>query len=337
MSDSFIPEDKSARSARLQLDEHGRLRHFLTIEGLPRSLVLQLLDTTRLFVAGKGGFRKLPLLRGKTLVSFFFEPSTRTRSTFELVAQKLSLDIIDFHVDTAATHKGESLLDTLKTIQAMGADIFIVRHPDSGAATFIANHVAENVCVINAGDGRYSHPTQALLDMYTIREHKPEFSALSVAIVGDIMHSRVARSEIAALKILGVRDIRLIAPRTLMPKGIEWLGVKAFQNLEEGLEGVDVIIILRLQKERMRSSFLPGGKEYYFCYGVTSNKLKYAKPDAIVMHPGPINRGVEISSGVADGKQSVILNQVSHGVAARMAVLSLLAGNRYVEERRKRE
>lgn len=304
------------------------------MEGLPKPLLLQLLDTTQLFIGYKGGFRKVPLLRGKTLVNFFFETSTRTRSTFGLVAQKLSLDVIDFHIDTAATHKGESLLDTLQSIQAMGADIFIVRHPDSGAATFIANHVAENVCVINAGDGRYSHPTQALLDMFTIRKHKPDFSTLSIAIVGDIMHSRVARSEIAALKILGARDIRLIAPNTLMPKGIEQLGVKTFQNTEKGLEDVDVIVILRLQKERMRSAFLPGEKEYYFCYGITSRKLKYAKPDAIVMHPGPINRGVEISSEVADGKQSVILNQVNHGVAARMAVMSLLAGNLYMNKDR---
>ena len=319
--------DGETACSRLQLDEHGRLRHFLAIEGLSQGLLLKLLDTAESFVARDGGARKVPLFRGKTVVNFFFEPSTRTRSTFELAAKRLSADIMDFHVDTAAVRKGESLVDTLKNIQAMGADMFVVRHPDSGAATFIASHVAENVCVVNAGDGRHAHPTQALLDMFTIRKHKRDFSALSVAIVGDVLHSRVARSEIAALKTLGVRDIRLIAPRTLMPKNAEDLGVRVFQDLEAGLEGSDVVIILRLQKERMRGSFLPSENEYYFCYGITTSKLKYAKPDAIVMHPGPINRGVEISSEVADGPQSVILDQVNYGVTVRMAVMSLVIGN----------
>ena len=321
-------DGKSTCYPRLQLDEYGRLRHFLTIEGLPKDLLLKLLDTAQSFVAPNGGVRKVPLLRGKTVVNFFFEPSTRTRSTFELAAKKLSSDIIDFQASMASVQKGESLLDTLQNIQAMGADMFIVRHPNSGAAAFIASHVAEGICVVNAGDGRHAHPTQALLDMFTIRQHKQNFSGLSVAIVGDVLHSRVARSEIGALKTLGVRDIRLIAPKTLMPKNIEELGVKAFQNLEEGLESADVINILRLQKERMKGTFLPSEKEYYFCYGVTTNKLKCAKPDAIVMHPGPINRGVEISSEVADGVQSVILDQVNYGIIVRMAVMSLLVGRR---------
>ena len=308
--------------SRLQLDEHGRLKHFLAIEGLPQDLLLKLLDTAQSFVARDGGARKVPLFRGKTIVNFFFEPSTRTRSTFELAAKRLSADIMDFHIDTAAVRKGESLIDTLKNIQAMGADMFIVRHPDSGAATFMANCVADDVCVVNAGDGRHAHPTQALLDMFTIRKHKLEFGNLTIAIVGDVLHSRVARSEIAALKILGVRDIRLIAPRTLTPKNVEDLGVRTFRELEAGLEGADVVMILRLQKERMKGTFLPSENEYYFCYGVTTKRLKCAKPDAIVMHPGPINRGVEISSEVADGPQSVILDQVNYGVTVRMAVMS---------------
>ncbi len=321
--------------SRLQLDERGRLRHFLTIEGLSQNLLLKLLNTAQSFVARDGGAgRKVPLFRGKTVVNFFFEPSTRTRSTFELAAQRLSADIMDFQVDTAAVAKGESLIDTLKNIQAMGADMFIVRHPDSGASTFIASRMAADVCVINAGDGRHAHPTQALLDMFTIRKHKRDFPPLSVAIVGDVLHSRVARSEIAALKTLGVRDIRLIAPRTLMPKGVEELGVRTYQDPEAGLAGVDVIIILRLQKERMRGSFLPSENEYYFCYGITTNKLSCAKPDAIVMHPGPINRGVEISSEVADGPQSVILDQVNYGVTVRMAVMALAIGARRTTERR---
>lgn len=319
--------DRETACSRLQLDEYGHPRHFLSIEGLPRDLLLKLLDTAKSFVAPDGGARKVPLFRGRTVVNFFFEPSTRTRSTFELAAKRLSADVMEFNVDTAAVRKGESLIDTLKNIQAMGADMFVVRHPGSGAAAFIADHVAENVCVVNAGDGRHSHPTQALLDMFTISKHKRDFSTLSVAIVGDVLHSRVARSEIVALKTLGVRDVRLIAPRTLMPKNVEDLGVRVFQNLEAGLEGSDVIIILRLQKERMKGSFLPSENEYYFCYGITTDKLKLANPDAIVMHPGPINRGVEISSSVADGPQSVILDQVNYGVAVRMAVMSLVMGS----------
>ena len=325
MPDALILEDNSFCPS-LQLDEHGRLRHFLTIQGLSEKQLLKLLDTAQSFVARDGGARKVPLFRGKTVVNFFFEPSTRTRSTFELAAKRLSADVMDFHVDTAAVRKGESLLDTIRNIRAMGADMFIVRHPDSGAAAFIAGHVAEGACVINAGDGRHAHPTQALLDMFTIRQHKRSFSPLSVAIVGDVLHSRVARSEIAALKTLGVRDIRLVAPRTLMPRGVEALGVSTSHRLEEGIEGADVVMILRLQKERMQGTFLPSESEYFFSYGVTKKKLKYAKPDAIVMHPGPINRGVEISSGVADGSQSVILDQVNYGVTVRMAVMALAIG-----------
>ena len=320
--------DGEITRAGLQFDEHGKLRHFLTIGGLSRGLLLKLLDTAESFVDRDGGARKVPLFRGRTVVNFFFEPSTRTRSTFELAAKRLSADVMNFHADTTAVRKGESLVDTIRNIQAMGADMFVIRHPDSGAAAFIADHVEDDVCVINAGDGRHAHPTQALLDVFTIRRRKPDFSSLGVAIVGDVLHSRVARSEIAALKTLGVRDVRLVAPRTLTPRCVEELGVRTFRDLESGLEGVDVIIILRLQKERMQGSFIPSENEYYFCYGITTGRLKRAKPDAIVMHPGPINRGVEISSEVADGPQSVILDQVNYGVTVRMAVMSLVVGGR---------
>ncbi len=322
---SALISDRDPASSRLQFDKRGRLRHFLTIEGLPRDFLLRLLDTARSFVA-RGGAKKVPLFRGKTVVNFFFEPSTRTRSTFELAAKRLSADIMNFHVDTAAVRKGESLIDTLKNIQAMGADMFIFRHPDSGASAFIASHAADNICVINAGDGEHAHPTQALLDAFTIQKHKQDFSSLNVAIVGDILHSRVARSEIAALKTLGVPDIRVIAPKTLMPKNVEDLGVTPFQDLSAGIKDADVVVILRLQKERMQGSFLPSENEYYFCYGITTERMRHAKPDAIIMHPGPINRGVEISSEAADGPQSAILDQVNYGIAVRMAVMSLVIG-----------
>jgi aspartate carbamoyltransferase catalytic subunit len=219
--------------------------------------------------------------------------------------------------------KGESLLDTLRNMESMHTDMFVVRHNQSGAAEFIAEHVAPHVSVINAGDGCHAHPTQAMLDMFTIRRHKQHFPDLKVAIVGDILHSRVARSQIQALSILGVGEIRVIGPQTLLPSDCQTLGVHVYHDMEAGLEGVDVVIMLRLQLERMTGALLPSAREYFQCYGLTEDKLKLAKPDAIVMHPGPINRGVEIASDVADGPQSVILEQVTHGIAVRMAVMSM--------------
>ena len=267
--------------------------------------------------------KKVPILRGKTIVNLFFENSTRTRTTFELAASRLSADVISINIATSATSKGESLLDTIRNLEAMHADMFVVRHAISGAAHFIAQNTASHISVINAGDGQHAHPTQAMLDMFTIRQHKQDFKQLRVAIIGDILHSRVARSQIQALNTLETKEIRVIAPKTLLPSHVESLGVKAFSNIEEGLADSDVIIMLRLQKERMTSAFLPNKREFFKCFGLTEERLKLAKPDAIVMHPGPINRGVEIESSIADGPQSVILQQVSNGIAVRMAIMAL--------------
>ena len=313
----------------IQLDNQGRLKHFLTIEGLPKSLLVEILDFAESFAGVSGrAVKKVPLLRGKTVVNLFFEPSTRTSTTFDLAAKRLSADVLNLNMATSSTTKGESLLDTLETLEAMHSDMFIVRHSNSGAAHFIAEHTGPHISVINAGDGQHAHPTQAMLDMFTIRRHKPEFETLKVAIVGDVLHSRVARSDIHALKSLGVNDVRVVGPKTLMPASIERLGVEVFNNLNEGLNDADVIIMLRLQKERMLSANIPSESEYFNRYGLTFNKLKSAKPDVIVMHPGPINRGIEIDSQVADSDQSVILQQVSHGIAIRMAVMAMTMGNR---------
>ncbi|EOW1560290.1 aspartate carbamoyltransferase catalytic subunit [Pseudomonas aeruginosa] len=309
----------------LQLNDQGQLRHFISLDGLPRELLTEILDTADSFLeVGARAVKKVPLLRGKTVCNVFFENSTRTRTTFELAAQRLSADVISLNVSTSSTSKGETLTDTLRNLEAMAADMFVVRHSDSGAAHFIAKHVSPNVAVINGGDGRHAHPTQGMLDMLTIRRHKGNFEQLSVAIVGDILHSRVARSNMLALKTLGCPDIRVIAPRTLLPIGLEeQYGVRVFTNADEGLKDVDVVIMLRLQRERMQGGLLPSEGEFFKLYGLTEKRLKLAKPDAIVMHPGPINRGVEIESAVADGAQSVILNQVTYGIAIRMAVLSM--------------
>ncbi|MCL6554933.1 MAG: aspartate carbamoyltransferase catalytic subunit [Burkholderiales bacterium] len=310
-----------------QLDENGRLRHLLTIEGLPAELIHTILDTAESFVGvNEREVKKVPLLRGKAIFNLFFEPSTRTRTTFEIAAKRLSADVVNLNIGTSSQTKGETLLDTVDNLAAMGADMFVVRHPESGAAHFIARHVAPHIRVINAGDGRHAHPTQGLLDVFTIRRYKGDFRQLSIAIVGDILHSRVARSEIHALRILGVPDLRVVAPRTLLPKGVEELGVTVFHDMARGLKNVDVVMMLRLQNERMRGPLLPSAGEYFKHYGLTPEKLKAAKPDAIVMHPGPMNRGVEIDSSVADGRQAVILPQVTFGIAVRMAVMSLLAG-----------
>ena len=311
-------------SAQLQLTETGELRHFLSIDGLPKTLLERILDTANSFVVvGNQEVKKVPLLRGKTVVNLFFENSTRTRSTFELAAQRLSADVLNLDINTSATSKGESLLDTLRNLRAMHSDMFVVRHSQSGAAHFIAQQVTPNVAIINAGDGRHAHPTQAMLDMLTIYRHKASFDQLKVAIVGDILHSRVARDQVHALTTLGCQDVRLIGPNTLLPTAAEQLGATTYNDLDKGLEDVDVIIMLRLQTERMDSAFLPSASEYYQAYGLTRQRLNKAKPDAIVMHPGPINRGIEIESEVADGEQSLILNQVGYGIAIRMAVMSM--------------
>lgn len=312
------------KQQNIQLDENGRLRHFLTIEGLKRSILTDILDTAESFAGVTAqAVKKVPLLRGKTIVNLFFEASTRTRTTFELAAKRLSADVLNINVTVSATVKGETLLDTLHNLEAMHCDMFVVRHSCSGAAHFMARHVAPHISVINAGDGSHAHPTQAMLDMFTIRRCKGEFAPLTVAIVGDILHSRVARSQIHALTTLGVNEVRVIGPRTLIPTAVESLGVHAYYDMRKGLKDVDVIIMLRLQHERMQGAMLPSELEYFKRYGLTAETLRYAKPDAIVMHPGPINRGVEIDSAVADGSHSVILQQVAHGTAVRMAVMSM--------------
>ena len=315
-------------SANPQLSADGRLRHLLTVEGLPAEILLQVLDTARSFVSvTEREVKSVPLLRGKAIFNLFFEPSTRTRTTFEIAAKRLSADVVNLNIATSSQTKGETLLDTVDNLSAMHADMFIVRHSQSGAAHLIARHVAPDIHVVNAGDGRHAHPTQALLDMFTIRHFKGGFNHLRVAIVGDILHSRVARSEIHALTTLGVPEVRVIAPRTLLPSHVEDLGVQVFHDMERGLEGVDVVVMLRLQNERMDGALLPSAQEFFKYYGLTPAKLARARPDAIVMHPGPMNRGIEIDSSVADGRQSVILPQVTFGIAVRMAVMSILAGN----------
>ncbi len=318
----------------LQVDAHGRLKHFLTIDGLPRALLVNILDTAESFAGvGERAVKKVPLLRGKTIVNLFFEPSTRTRTTFELAAKRLSADVLNIDASTSSTTKGESLLDTLRTLEAMHCDMFVVRHSQSGAAHFIAQHAAPHISVINGGDGRHAHPTQAMLDMFTIRRHKGDFASLKVAIVGDVAHSRVARSQIHALTTLGAAEVRIVAPRTLVPPGLESLGVTVHHHLREGLADVDVVILLRLQNERMQGPLLPSSHEYFQYYGVTEEKLAVADPDAIVMHPGPLNRGVEIDSDVADGSRSVILRQVTYGIAIRMAVMSMAIGSHAAADR----
>ena len=311
-----------------QLNGHGELIHLLSIEGLPREVVGNILDTAGTFLSvNDRDVKKVPLLRGKSVFNLFFENSTRTRTTFEIAAKRLSADVLNLDIAKSSASKGESLLDTIANLSAMHADMFVVRHGESGAPYLIAQHCAPHVHVVNAGDGRHAHPTQGLLDMYTIRHFKRDFTQLSVAIVGDIVHSRVARSDIHALTTLGVPDIRAVGPKTLVPADFKGMGVRVCHDMAEGIRGADVIIMLRLQNERMSGAMLPSAGEFFKHYGLTEDKLKLAKPDAIVMHPGPINRGVEIASAVADGVHSVILPQVSFGIAVRMAVMSIIAGN----------
>ncbi|MFZ1712363.1 MAG: aspartate carbamoyltransferase catalytic subunit [Nitrosomonas sp.] len=311
-----------------QLNSNGDLQHLLTTEGLSASILEQILDTAESFVGvTERDVKKIPLLRGKSVFNLFFEPSTRTRTTFEIAAKRLSADVINLNMAVSSQTKGETLLDTVDNLAAMHADIFVVRHNLSGAAHLIARHVRPEIHVINAGDGWHAHPTQALLDMFTIRRYKQDFHTLRVAIVGDVLHSRVARSQIHALTTLGVPEIRVIAPKTLLPAKIERLGVHVYHDMSQGLKDVDVLMMLRLQHERMQSAHLPSSEEYFKYYGLTPQKLALAKADAIVMHPGPMNRGVEIDSDVADGAQSVILPQVNFGIAVRMAVMSMLVGS----------
>jgi aspartate carbamoyltransferase catalytic subunit len=267
--------------------------------------------------------KKVPALRGKTTVNLFFEPSTRTRTSFELAAKRLSTDVINFSVPTSSVVKGEGLIDTGLTVQALGADFIIIRHASSGVPHLLAKNLSASV--INAGDGTNEHPTQALLDAFTIQEKKGKIAGLEIAIVGDIMHSRVAKSNIYCLTALGA-NVRLIGPPTLLPENLKAMGVSLFHNMEDGLKGVDVLIMLRIQLERQGKGFFPSTDEYSKNWGLTLERLSLAKEDVIVMHPGPMNRGIEIVSEIADGPRSVILEQVTNGIAVRMSVMYLLSG-----------
>jgi aspartate carbamoyltransferase catalytic subunit len=314
-----------------QLTRDGELQHLLTLEGLPADVIMRILDTAIPFVSvAERDVKKVPLLRGKTVFNLFFENSTRTRTTFEIAAKRLSADVINLNINASSTSKGETLLDTIDNLVAMNADMFVVRHSQSGAPHLIAAHLSATdqlqIRVINAGDGRHAHPTQGLLDLFTIRHYKRDFRSLTVAVVGDVLHSRVARSLIHGLTTLGTPEVRVIAPQTLLPTGVESMGVRVFHDMRAGLAGCDVVVMLRLQNERMKGALLPSAGEFFKHYGLTAEKLALAKPDAIVMHPGPMNRGVEIDSAVADGAHSVILPQVTFGIAVRMAVMSILAG-----------
>jgi len=308
----------------LQLNENQKFQHLLSIQGLDKQLILQIFNNAENFLEQKDWkSNKYSSLNGKTVCNLFFENSTRTQTTFEIAAKRLSANVINLDIATSSQSKGESILDLINNLIAMSVDIFVIRHSEPGIPELLAKSIKSNVHFINAGDGNREHPTQGLLDVFTIRKYKKDFSKLKVAIVGDIKHSRVARSEIHALSILGVSEIRLIGPKKLIPEDIKGIKLKSFYNMEDGLDDVDVIMMLRIQKERMQG-IIPSKEEYFKTFGLTKDLLKIAKKDAIVMHPGPINRGMEIESEVADSKQSVILSQVTYGIAIRMAVMTML-------------
>ena len=300
-----------------------RLRHLLDVGALNRASAERILDTAQAFMeVTRRPIRKVPTLRGKTVINLFYEASTRTRTSFELAGKRLSADVVNISGSSSSVSKGESLRDTVATLDSMHADVIVIRHSASGAAAYVAART--RAAVINAGDGMHEHPTQALLDAFTIREHKQRIAGLCVTICGDILHSRVARSNIRLLTMLGAK-VRIAGPRTLMPQGVEVFGVEVFDRIEPALEGSDVIMMLRIQQERIGGAFFSTLREYSRVFGLNRERLARANPDAIVMHPGPMNRGVEIADDVADSSCSVVLNQVEAGVATRMAVLYLCA------------
>jgi aspartate carbamoyltransferase catalytic subunit len=311
------------------ISNNSKINHLISTDDLNYELIIKIFDMAEsFFKIGQRDIKKIPLLRGKTICNLFFENSTRTRTTFEIAAKRLSADVINLDIPTSSQSKGESIFDMVDNLIAMGTDIFVVRHPEAGVPNKIANHVASNIHIINGGDGSNAHPTQGLLDAFTIRKFKKNFSTLKIAIVGDIQHSRVAKSEINVLSTLGAKEIRVIGPKSLMPDNIDQLKVKVFHTMEEGLKDVDVVTMLRIQKERMSNDTIPSESEYFKSFGLNQKRLKIAKDNALVLHPGPINRGVEIESEVADGKQSVILNQVKYGIAIRMAVMAMMVGKK---------
>jgi len=311
------------------ISNNSKINHLISTDDLNYESIIKIFDMAEsFFKIGQRDIKKIPLLRGKTICNLFFENSTRTRTTFEIAAKRLSADVINLDIPTSSQSKGESIFDMVDNLIAMGTDIFVVRHPEAGVPNKIANHVASNIHIINGGDGSNAHPTQGLLDAFTIRKFKKNFSSLKIAIVGDIQHSRVAKSEINVLSTLGAKEIRVIGPKSLMPDNIDQLKVKVFHTMEEGLKDVDVVMMLRIQKERMNNDTIPSESEYFKSFGLNQKRLKIAKDNALVLHPGPINRGVEIESEVADGKQSVILNQVKYGIAIRMAVMAMMVGKK---------
>ena len=309
--------------ANLQLDANGNLRHLLTLDGLDKDMLVGLLDDAQKFVTlpGKSTARS-PSLAGRTVANLFFEASTRTRASFDLAGKRLGADVLNLDVNTSSRKKGESILDTVYTLQAMHVDVMVVRDASAGVPAYIARHVNDHVSILNAGEAEVSHPTQGLLDLLTIRQHKGDFEDLTVAIVGDIAHSRVARSTGQGLHTLGVGELRLISPPVLAPDADEMPYARLFDNLDEGLRDADVVMALRIQRERIGSlDGIPGIDEYFGNYGVSAERMQLARPDAIIMHPGPMNRGIEIESALADSPASVITEQVANGVAVRMAVL----------------
>ena len=312
-----------------QLRHDGSLRHLITLEGLPKSLLERLLERAQSFVRPLGARPAMSqLLAGNTVANLFTEPSTRTRVSFELAAKRLGAQVVNLEVQLSSRVKGESMLDTVYTLEALHVDAFVIRDAELGVPGLVAANVAPHVSVLSGGEAHVAHPTQGLLDALTIHQKKQRFSGLSVAIVGDIRHSRVARSSWQALRTLGVTDLRILAPPPLMPEADEFAGATRYTDFAAGLEAADVIMMLRIQKERIREAELPDGAQYFAAWGLTPERLAGARPDAIVMHPQPMNRGIEIASEVADGPQSVIRDQVRNGVAVRMAVLAEVLGTR---------
>jgi len=312
-----------------QLDSTGRLRHLLTLEGMPRPVLESLLDQAQAChdsAIGRDQQRR-EVLAGRAVCTLFFEPSTRTRSSFTLAAQRLGADVMSFDASTSSARKGETDTDTLRNLEAMGIRGFVIRHPDDGAVARLAAAVAPDTCLLNAGDGRSGHPTQGLLDMLTIRQAKgTDFSRLKVMIVGDVKHSRVARTDLHALRTLGTGEIRVCGPANLLPDDDTLAGCTVGDDLDAMIQGVDVLMMLRLQHERMSEGLVPSLEQYHAQFGLDARRLAMAAPEAIVMHPGPINRGVEVTDEVADGEQSWILRQVANGVAVRMAALQAVLG-----------
>jgi aspartate carbamoyltransferase catalytic subunit len=315
-------------SATIQRDPDGRLRHLITLEGLSRAEITALLDLAQFYVRAPGDLpARDQSLAGHTVANLFFEPSTRTRVSFELAARRLGAEVVNLDMQSSSRVKGETVLDTIYTLQAMHADILVMRDAEPGLPAFVAQHVAPHVSILNAGEAHLSHPTQGLLDALTVRQHKPDFSKLTITIVGDITHSRVARSAWHVFTALGVKELRLAGPPSFLPPAHEFAGARRFTNVDEAMTGADVVMALRIQKERMDKAHIPDDQSYCRDYGVTAERLAQAQPDVIVMHPGPMNRDVEITGEVADGPRSVIQQQVTNGVAVRMAVLATIVRN----------